>query len=268
MSSGAVRIRATQTLRDGQTITYADLVTIIEGLIADILPGTITQRELADGAIGADKLDATVASQLGIPDGAVTTAKLANGVLSADSTGRDKMADGFLTGDKIADGTISAAKLAADLYVPTGAIVPFADEAVPSGWLECNGQAVSRTTYAALFAVVGTRWGEGNGTTTFHVPDCRGLFPRGWDHGAGNDPDAASRTASATGGATGDHVGTRQADALKSHAHNFNVKPYANPLPGGGNYLDASGEIVVWTEAEGGSETRPKNFAVMFAIKT
>lgn len=69
-----------------------------------------------------------------------------------------------------------------------------ADEVVPAGWLECNGAAVSRTTYAALFAKIGTAWGTGDGATTFHLPDFRGHVPRGWDNGAGRDPNTATLT--------------------------------------------------------------------------
>ena len=53
----------------------------------------------------------------------------------------------------------------------TGLIVPWSDSAVPSGFLECDGDAVSRVTYAALFAVIGTTYGSGNGSTTFNLPD-------------------------------------------------------------------------------------------------
>lgn len=90
----------------------------------------------------------------------------------------------------------------------------FAAETSPTNWLECNGSAVSRTTYATLFAIIGTNWGNGNGTTTFNLPDTRGMFPRGWNHSTAtaspyNDPDAASRVATNSGGLTGDRVGTK-----------------------------------------------------------
>jgi microcystin-dependent protein len=55
--------------------------------------------------------------------------------------------------------------------VNTGIVVPWGSASIPSGFLECNGTAVSRTTYSALFAVVGTTYGVGDGTTTFNVPD-------------------------------------------------------------------------------------------------
>jgi microcystin-dependent protein len=78
--------------------------------------------------------------------------------------------------------------------IPVGACMYWPRETPPSGWLERNGAAISRTTYADLFQVIGCMYGKGDGSTTFNLPDDRGLFIRAWDHGAGNDPDAAGRT--------------------------------------------------------------------------
>lgn len=64
---------------------------------------------------------------------------------------------------------------------PAGTLVPFAAATAPTGWLLCYGQAVSRATYAALFAVVGTTYGTGDGSTTFNLPDMRGRVPGGKD---------------------------------------------------------------------------------------
>src|SRR5947209_3792877 len=58
--------------------------------------------------------------------------------------------------------------------VPTGSLLPFAGTAAPTGYLLCDGSAVSRTTEAALFAVIGTAYGKGDGSTTFNLPDMRG----------------------------------------------------------------------------------------------
>ena len=69
----------------------------------------------------------------------------------------------------------------------TGQVVAFATTVAPAGYLKCDGAAVSRTTYAALFAKLGTTWGAGNGTTTFNLPDLRGEFIRGADDGRGLD---------------------------------------------------------------------------------
>jgi len=70
--------------------------------------------------------------------------------------------------------------------IPSGSLEAFAGAAAPAGWLLCNGQAVSRATYAALFAAIGTTYGVGDGSTTFNVPDLRDRFPIGVNtHGLG-----------------------------------------------------------------------------------
>ncbi|WP_239326180.1 phage tail protein [Snodgrassella gandavensis] len=70
---------------------------------------------------------------------------------------------------------------------PAGAVMYFAMDAAPVGWLKANGAAVSRTLYANLFAAIGIRFGAGDGKTTFNLPDLRGEFLRGWDDGRGLD---------------------------------------------------------------------------------
>lgn len=85
------------------------------------------------------------------------------------------------------DGTVSApvgmtvAGINLSTLLPVGSVMPYAGSAAPTSWLFCNGQAVSRTTYAALFAVIGTTYGVGDSTTTFNVPDLRGRIPAGQD---------------------------------------------------------------------------------------
>ena len=103
--------------------------------------------------------------------------------------------------------------------VPTGSIMPWAANGnLPTGFLLCNGASVSRTTYADLFNVIGTAFGTASGST-FNLPDFQGRFLRGRDNSAGRDPDAASRTAQNTGGATGDNVGSVQDSSIKQHYH-------------------------------------------------
>lgn len=140
------------------------------------------------------------------------------------------------------------------------------NSSVPLGYLLCDGATVSRTTYARLFDVVGTSFGEGNGSTTFHLPDFRGRFLRGKDGGAGTDPEAAGRNPMAAGGATGNNVGSIQGDMFGSHGH---------ALPSGGftgagwalEALSRSGPSEASTGGAGGSETRPKNAYVNYIIK-
>lgn len=101
---------------------------------------------------------------------------------------------------------------AATEAAPPGIVSYTAAASAPTGWLKANGAAVSRTTYADLFAAIGTLYGAGNGTTTFNVPDLRGLFVRGLDDGKGIDPSRAQGSVQSSqnlshnhGGATGGH---------------------------------------------------------------
>jgi microcystin-dependent protein len=97
---------------------------------------------------------------------------------------------------------------------PVGTVEMQAGATVPPGWLVCNGQAVSRTTYAALFAYYGTAWGAGDGSTTFNLPDLRQRFPIGV---------AASGTANALGAVGGAidhrHTGPSHVHSGPSHTH-------------------------------------------------
>lgn len=75
---------------------------------------------------------------------------------------------------------------ASDAVAP-GTVAAYCATTAPTGWLKANGAAVSRTTYPALFAVCGTTFGPGDGSTTFNLPELRGNFVRGWDDGRGAD---------------------------------------------------------------------------------
>ena len=72
-----------------------------------------------------------------------------------------------------------------------GQVIFTAGGVAPAGFLKCDGAVASRSTYAALFAVCGTTFGVGNGSTTFNLPDLRGEFVRGWDDGRGVDSGRA-----------------------------------------------------------------------------
>jgi hypothetical protein len=106
--------------------------------------------------------------------------------------------------------TPAALKYAMSLLMPAGIVLWFARNTPPAGYLECNGAALSRTVYAALFAVIGTTFGAGDGATTFNLPDLRGEFVRGWDHGRGVD--------------AGRVFGSGQGDAIRNIAGSFTVE--------------------------------------------
>ena len=112
--------------------------------------------------------------------------------------------------------------------VPAGVVFDFAGSTAPDGWLLCYGQAVSRTTYAHLFAIISTTYGTGDGSTTFNVPDLRGRIPVGKDNMGGS---AASRMTSGGSGVDGETLGavgggqthTLVTGELASHGHTQNA---------------------------------------------
>jgi microcystin-dependent protein len=106
------------------------------------------------------------------------------------------------------------------LVMPEGIIMTFIGAECPIGYLNCNGTSYSRTAYSDLYSAIGIIYGN-NSDSDFKVPDYRGYFLRGWDQGAGNDPNAASRTDRGDG-TTGDYVGTKQGDEFESHVHSVN----------------------------------------------
>ena len=157
--------------------------------------------------------------------------------------------------------------------IPVGSVIPYVGETAPTGWVLCNGAALDRTAYANLFAVCSTNFGTTSGTN-FHVPDMRGAFMRGWDSiggvAAGVDPDAASRTASGNGGATGNNIGTEQADAFEAHTHDVpysdgNVAVSTNVIAEQSNNTEPS--LKTTSSAGGSTETRPINIAMNYIIK-
>jgi microcystin-dependent protein len=103
--------------------------------------------------------------------------------------------------------------------VPVGALVPCLLAAAPANWLLCHGQAVSRTTYAALFAAIGVVAGAGNGTTTFNLPDLRGRVPLGRDNMGGTP---ANRVTVAVTGLDATALGAAGGSQLL-HAHTHGV---------------------------------------------
>ena len=135
---------------------------------------------------------------------------------------------------------------------PAGTIIYHAANTPPTDFIKANGAAISRTTYADLFAVIGTTFGSGDGSTTFNVPDLRGEFMRGWDDSRGID--------------NGRSFGSAQADELKAHTHTFST--HYNTGAGGVPLQGTSSPTgTVTTSSTGGTETRPRNIALLACIK-
>lgn len=165
---------------------------------------------------------------------------------------------------------------------PAGIIMAFGGTAAPTGFLACDGSAVSRTTYAALFTAIGTTWGAGNGSTTFNVPDLRGAFLRG--SGTSLLDPSSPRS-----------VGSFQAEAYASHSHSNSLSDpgHSHTVFGdtqGGFATGTAGSITriatftpydrsgttssqgtgisISNALSGGAETRPDNYAILYIIKT
>lgn len=285
----------TKSYDDGAVLTEADLDNIKNDVETFLNTTKINDDNIQNAGI-------TASSKL--VDGSVSAAKIAT---SAVSTA--KIADEAVTTNKLADESVTAAKLATtaiNTVLPAGAILPYGGTSAPTGYLICDGSAVSRTTYATLFTAIGENFGQGDNSTTFNVPDLRGRFLRGTDNmgsgAASRDPDAASRTAMNTGGNSGNNVGSVQDDATAKnslaltdpgHDHLLGKNVNSATAPSASNYLAvtrtgsggaidydlrastsvpdvylSSSETTGITLGNGDNETRPLNAYVNYIIKT
>ena len=238
-----------------------DAAELIDGVATKAIGAGYSALVICNGSAWYTLFLATVAAA---SDNTFTGTNTFNGTSTFNGT--TIVPDGTVsTTAKLADGIVTQGKISAGYgLVPSGAILGFAMSAVPSGWLECDGSAVSRTTYAALFSAISTMYGVGDGSTTFNLPDYRGEFLRGYDHGRGADPDAATRT-NRGDGTTGNNIGTKQIDAFKAHAHTYNAFS-GGALSAAANGSSGSGTNS--TSSVGDTETRPRNVYVMYCIKT
>ncbi|MEM9598007.1 MAG: phage tail protein [Acidobacteriota bacterium] len=167
---------------------------------------------------------------------------------------------------------------------PSPPPVPSSDDPLAlieaQGWLVCDGRTLEVARYPALYGVLGTLYGSA-GAGTFRVPDYRGLFLRGVDHGAGMDPDSTGRCAPPGGSAGG--VGSRQCDAMQDHVHAYMAAPTPNASGTSGSSATAPAQpTATGPPAEPGSvsianpqgtpvpvssETRPVNVSVHYLIR-
>tara|TARA_R100001086_G_scaffold27723_2_gene12834 strand:+ start:452 stop:1033 length:582 start_codon:yes stop_codon:yes gene_type:complete len=123
--------------------------------------------------------------------------------------------------------------------IPTATIVPWSSSSVPTGFLECNGAAVSRSTYSALFAVVGTTYGAGDGSSTFNLPDLQDNVAVGKSPGKALASTGGANTVQSTGNVGGATANATLSEAqLASHDHPFEARQRNNPNP---NFLSSSG---------------------------
>lgn len=244
-------------LRDQADTTWIVIGTVNETTKSFAAGIVIDANDTTAGPLAAKLLaGANVTLSIGNSGGNETlTVAVPLGALAKENIGNGLQDDG--SGNlipKLADGTAVAA--AGLVTVPAGAVAHFAMTAPPAGWLAADGSAVPRTTYGALFAAIGTAYGAGDGSTTFNLPDLRGVFVRGYDNGRGLDPDRAGA------------FGTYEADSFAAHTHVQSEPTGAGSASGYTSSAASTGTSAGWlTAATGGTETRPKNVNLLACIK-
>ena len=205
------------------------LSALVKYVPANVADSSINGAKIIDASLNAAKIiDATITAAK-LVDKTISTAKIADLAITAA-----KIASKTITQAQIADATLTFAKLATEAIatteqalsgtdndvlmtpirtkeaigqfippsVPSGVMVPFAGTNVPDGWLLCNGAEVSRTTYASLFAAIGTKWGSGDGVSTFTLP----LFHKRFAEGTTNPDEVGTYVEAGAPNITGDII--------------------------------------------------------------
>ena len=223
-------------LQTGQSFASGDQVTATKLQdIANLATFRTGANQTADGStIEVD----TTGGYLKVPSNGIGSNQLSSDA-SVD-------ANRAVDTNHIKDGSVTAAKLdsaAVSVLMPTASLMPYAGSAAPTGYLLCDGAAISRTTYSDLFGIVGTTYGVGDGSTTFNIPDLRGRVIAGQDDMGGT---SANRLTSQPGGLNGDTLGatggsethllTAAESGLPSHNHTIPIQNFAGgntPRDGG-----------------------------------
>jgi microcystin-dependent protein len=182
--------------------------------------------------------------------------------LQVVSPGKLAVSAGGITSNELASNSVTTEKLTSAItnsLVPSGAVMVFAMNSAPAGWLAANGSNISRTTYATLFTAIGTTYGSGDNSTTFTLPDLRGYFVRGV--GTNSDGTVSSGT-----------FGVKQGANVGSHTHatiitfnGSNSNGYA--ALSGQEYAPNASFTFTSSDSSQPGETRPANIPMLYCIK-
>lgn len=237
----------------GQTMAFVRETTVYTGPMQDQVNTGIIKLDLdlTNAFTYLNQLLSSLAAKIN-----ATEKGVASGICPLDSSA--KIATGYLP-------SIPVGLIPSTVGAPVGSGLIWYTDTAPENYLACEGQYLSTTTYSALYAVLGTRYGAGSGT--FRLPDFRGYFPRGWSHGSGVDPDAGSRT-NRGDGTVGDNVGTKQGTQNLAHTHVVIIGTEGVAQGGALAYgLNSPSGLGGMAQSSGGNESRPPNMNVLFCIK-
>lgn len=224
-------------LSTGQSFSSGDQVT------AQKLNDIIGQATFTSAADTTDNSTLTLgSSKLKVKDAGITSTQLAT-----DSVITAKIQDGAVTSAKLDAGAVS-------VLMPSGSLMPYAGSSAPTGYFLCDGSAQSRTTYSALFAIIGTTYGSGDGSSTFNIPDLRGRVIAGQDNMGGS---SANRLTGLSGGVDGDVLGgsggaeshTLSIAEIPAHTHSV---PASGSLPRGDSSFEAATDDAGTSGSTGG----------------
>jgi microcystin-dependent protein len=188
-------------------------------------------------------------------------------VLTAGAVVVASVPHSFTTGETLTAANLNSNFAALDQRIaaleaglPAGAIVPYGGPSgasadagaagIPAGWLLCDGSAVSRTSYAALFAAIGINYGGGDGINTFNVPDLRGRTIIGAGHGAG----LTARTLAQT---VGEETHALSANEMPAHSHTITDPGHTHAVAGQVAFYSTTSSCGVYC----GTQQAPINFA-------
>ena len=247
----------------------------ISPVITDVLQAAEDAAQSAQDAAQAaqDAADAVASITLPLPIASGGTGVAADTVEDVRvALGASAVGDALFTAADEAAARTALGAAAAEGAVPAGSVIWYAANTPPAGYLKANGALVSRSTYAALFAVIGETFGAGDGSTTFALPDLRGEFIRGWDDGRGED------TGRVFGSAQSDAVGPIEV-AQDTFSSTSSATGMGQPLGRSGLLSFTSGSFVYGRAApatpsddvargvQNAAETRPRNIALLACIK-
>lgn len=224
--------------------------------------GTTAQHSTFTGALGELTVDTdkkTVVVHDGITAGGSPLATLASPALTgvptaptaAPGTNTDQIASTEFVITEVEEAATVVGAFIANMSLPAGSLIYYAGSVAPAGYLEANGALLPRTAYAALFAAIGTIYNAGDGSTTFGLPDLRGEFIRGWDHGRGLD--------------AGRLIGSTQSGGVPFALYHTSGRLYDGGSAG--RAMDAYTNYIGTQSVPNAGELRPRNVAALICIK-